>query len=77
MLAFLRLLNLRGADAFLLEALFRNAVWKEHLVLPVSEENEAMVCESMLAGCREAVEAFGGSMEEDRRAFRDARGGSR
>lgn len=65
MMAFLRLLNLGGADAFLLEALFRNRVWQEHLMLPVSEENERMVCESMLTGCSEALDALGDAASQD------------
>ena len=40
-----------GADAFLMEALFRNEVWG-FMQLPVSRENEAAACHSMIEGCR-------------------------
>lgn len=63
-LAFLRLLNLGGADAFLLEALFRNEVW-DHLQDPISEENERAVCEGLAAGCREALARYCSSIDED------------
>lgn len=64
MLAFLRLLNLNGADAFLLEALFRNEVW-DHLQDPISEENERAICEGMVAGCREALLGYTTTIDED------------
>lgn len=63
-LAFLRLLNVSGADAFLLEALFRNEVW-DHLQEPISEENERAVCEGLAAGCREALTGYCSSIDED------------
>lgn len=43
-----------GADAFLMEALFRNEVWG-FMQLPVSKENEAGACRSMIDGCRYMV----------------------
>ncbi|KAI5062087.1 hypothetical protein GOP47_0022626 [Adiantum capillus-veneris] len=64
MLPFLRLIALGGADAFLLEALFRNTVW-EHLQLPVSRENEEAVCKAVLDGCRFALAAYPTTMDED------------
>ena len=47
MMAYLRLFHLGGADAFLLESIFRNDVWG-FLLEPVSAENEAAVCTSMI-----------------------------
>lgn len=64
LLAFLRLLNLNGADAFLLEALFRNEVW-DHVQDPISEENERAVCLGIIEGCREALVGYGSSIDED------------
>lgn len=64
MLPFLRLVALGGADAFLLEALFRNSVW-ELLQLPVSRENEEAVCKAVLDGCRFALAAYPTTMDED------------
>lgn len=43
-----------GADAFLLEALFRNETW-DFMLQPVSRENEDALCQSMIAGCRSAL----------------------
>ena len=40
-----------GADAFLLEALFRNDAWG-HVLKPISEPNERSVFVSMIEGCR-------------------------
>ena len=40
-----------GADAFLMEALFRNEVWG-FMQLPISKENEGAACQSMIDGCR-------------------------
>lgn len=40
-----------GADAFMLEALFRNEAWG-FMLQPVSQENEKAVCQSMVDGCR-------------------------
>ncbi|KAK9801977.1 hypothetical protein WJX73_005616 [Symbiochloris irregularis] len=70
LMAFLRLLNLTGPDSFLLEALFRNEAWG-HLSLPVSEENEAAVCRSMLDGCTEALQGYVSSIDEDLAALRN------
>lgn len=63
-LPFLRLVALNGADAFLLEGLFRNAVW-EHLQSPVSRENEEAVCKAILDGCRSALAGYSTTMDED------------
>ena len=52
LVAFLRLVNLGGEDAWLLEPIFRESLWKEVLMFPVSEENERVVCDSITAHCR-------------------------
>jgi hypothetical protein len=57
MIQFLRLLCLSGSDAFLLEGLFRSEVWG-FMALPVSEQNERMVCELVLAVCEERLQAL-------------------
>ncbi|BBM99663.1 [ribulose-bisphosphate carboxylase]/[fructose-bisphosphate aldolase]-lysine N-methyltransferase [Marchantia polymorpha subsp. ruderalis] len=64
MLTYLRLMVLDGPDAFLLEALFRDAAWG-HISLPVSRENEEGICTAMLDGCRAALEGYGTSVDED------------
>lgn len=43
-----------GEDSFHLEALFRNEI-RDHLMYPVSEENEKNICESMINGAKEAL----------------------
>lgn len=57
LMLFLRLLNLSGPDSFHLEAIFRGEV-KEHLLDPVSKSNENSVCETMIAGCQEALQRY-------------------
>ncbi|CAI6008462.1 unnamed protein product [Closterium sp. NIES-65] len=64
MVAFLRLVALGGADAFLLEALFRNSVW-DHLLNPVSRENEEAVCVGIVDSCAAALAAYPTTYEED------------
>ena len=46
---FLRLLNIQNDDAFLLEALFRAEAWGL-ISEPVSKNNEAAVCTTMIDG---------------------------
>ncbi|KAK9846178.1 hypothetical protein WJX84_006625, partial [Apatococcus fuscideae] len=75
LLAYLRLLNLRGADSFLLESLFRNEVWG-FMQAPVSEPNEKAVYDSMIEGCREAMDGRR-SLGEEYAALRRAEPGSR
>lgn len=65
LLAFLRLLNLDGGDSFLLEPVFRNVMWSEHLQMPISEDNEGLVCASMLNGAREALARLDSTPAED------------
>ena len=57
-----------GTDAFLMESIFRNEAWG-HMLEPVSQDNEAAVCESMVAGCEAALSAFTTSLAEDIRAL--------
>ncbi|CAI5462847.1 unnamed protein product [Closterium sp. Yama58-4] len=64
MVAFLRLVALGGADAFLLEALFRNSVW-EHLLQAVSRENEEAVCVGIMDSCAAALAAYPTTYDED------------
>ncbi|KAG8050225.1 hypothetical protein GUJ93_ZPchr0009g2290 [Zizania palustris] len=64
MLPYLRLLCLGGTDAFLLEALFRNAVW-DHLELPVSPDNEEAICQVIRNACKSAIGAYHTTIEED------------
>ncbi|GMH34132.1 hypothetical protein BSKO_01966 [Bryopsis sp. KO-2023] len=56
-LGFLRLLNCSGDDAFHLEALFRNDAW-DHMMEPLSQTNEEMLCETMIGGCKEALRGY-------------------
>jgi Rubisco LSMT substrate-binding len=42
------------------------------MLLPVSEENEAAVCQSMIDGCREALRLYGSSIDEDLRLLRNS-----
>mmetsp|Transcript_3594 Transcript_3594/g.6890 ORF Transcript_3594/g.6890 Transcript_3594/m.6890 type:complete len:105 (+) Transcript_3594:742-1056(+) len=51
LIAFLRVKFLKGADAFLLEALFRESVWREHLLLPVSQGNEEEALNAGIVRC--------------------------
>ncbi|CAM6109617.1 unnamed protein product [Calypogeia fissa] len=70
MITFLRLMVIEGPDAFLLEALFRNAVW-DHISLPVSKENEEGVCTAILDGCRAALAAYSTTIDEDIRLLEE------
>ncbi|KAK9806256.1 hypothetical protein WJX72_007461 [[Myrmecia] bisecta] len=76
MLAFLRLNNLSGADAFLLESLFRNETWG-HMLAPVSMENEQAVFQSMIKGCREALQGYATTIDEDLALLRTVQKGGR
>ncbi|EFN56770.1 hypothetical protein CHLNCDRAFT_8187, partial [Chlorella variabilis] len=64
LLPVLRLLNLSGTDAFLLESIFRNEVW-EHMQLPVSEDNERGCYQQLIDGCTAALAAYPTSIDED------------
>ena len=72
LLAFLRLKNLNGADAFLLEPVFIDTVWQEHLQLPVSEANEKAALQEVGERCEAALKTFGSTVQAD---FANARGG--
>ncbi|TVU09509.1 hypothetical protein EJB05_42986, partial [Eragrostis curvula] len=64
MIPYLRLLCIGGTDAFLLEALFRNAVWG-HLELPLSPDNEESICQVIREACKSALAAYHTTIEED------------
>ncbi|KAJ9510391.1 hypothetical protein QJQ45_015861 [Haematococcus lacustris] len=64
MLALLRLMQLQGADAFLLESVFRNDVWG-FMSEPVSQPNEAAVCTSMIEGAQAALQGYPASIDAD------------
>lgn len=66
--AFLRLVCLQGSDAFLLESVFRNEVWY-FMQEPVSEENEKMMLDTLIATCEGSLEGFSTSDAEDRKAI--------
>ena len=63
MIPYLRLIALGGTDSYLLEALFRNSVWG-HLELPVSYQNEELICRVMRDACKSALSAYGTTIEE-------------
>ncbi|MQM18945.1 hypothetical protein Taro_051944 [Colocasia esculenta] len=69
-LPYLRLIALGGTDVFLLEALFRNTVWG-HLELPVSRQNEELICRVVRDACKSALSAYQTTIEEDEK-LRDA-----
>ncbi|XP_057751543.1 ribulose-1,5 bisphosphate carboxylase/oxygenase large subunit N-methyltransferase, chloroplastic [Arachis stenosperma] len=64
MIPYLRLVALGGTDAFLLEALFRNTVWS-HLELPVSHDNEELLCRVVREACKSALAGYHTTIEED------------
>ncbi|XP_058192643.1 ribulose-1,5 bisphosphate carboxylase/oxygenase large subunit N-methyltransferase, chloroplastic [Rhododendron vialii] len=64
MIPYLRLVALRGTDAFLLESIFRNAVWG-HLELPISHANEELICQVVRAACSSALSGYHTTIEED------------
>lgn len=63
MIPYLRLVALRETDAFLLESIFRNAVWG-HLELPISGANEELICQVVRAACSSALFGYHTSIEE-------------
>lgn len=63
-LPYLRLVALEGTDAFLLESIFRNAVWG-HLELPVSRANEEMICHVVRNACKTALSSYHTMVDED------------
>ncbi|CAJ2650423.1 ribulose-15 bisphosphate carboxylase/oxygenase large subunit [Trifolium pratense] len=66
MLTYLRLVALGGTDAFLLESLFRDAVWG-HLELPVSRDNEELLCKAVRDACKSALAGYHTTIEQDRK----------
>jgi [ribulose-bisphosphate carboxylase]-lysine N-methyltransferase len=66
---FLRLLNLGGTDAFLLEPLFRDTAWNM-ISEPVSLSNERAACRSMIDGCAAALAGYATSAAQDEHALR-------
>ncbi|XP_054824632.1 ribulose-1,5 bisphosphate carboxylase/oxygenase large subunit N-methyltransferase, chloroplastic [Prosopis cineraria] len=64
LLPYLRLVALGGTDAFLLESLFRNAIWS-HLDLPVSRDNEELICRVVQDACKTALTGYHTTLEED------------
>lgn len=68
-------MRLAGQDAFLMESIFRAEAW-EHMMQPVSRENEAAVCEGVVAGCEAALARHAGSPAQTIAAL-DAAGADR
>lgn len=64
MLAFLRLIQLKDADAFILESIFRNDVW-DFMSNPVSKDNERNICEAMEEWCLTRMEESRTTIERD------------
>lgn len=52
---FVRLANLGGSDAFMLESIFRKEVWG-FMSLPVSEQNELLVTNTIIDVCQKALD---------------------
>ncbi|KAL1526284.1 hypothetical protein AB1Y20_015002 [Prymnesium parvum] len=65
LLAFLRLKHLNGADCFLLESIFADSLWSEHLQLPVSEENERSALQDAASAVVRYKEGLAGSLQTD------------
>ncbi|KAK9675944.1 hypothetical protein RND81_11G043100 [Saponaria officinalis] len=72
MLPYLRLLALGGSDAFILESIFRNAVWG-HLELPFSPDNEELVCKVIRDACRSALSGYSTTIEEDEKLLAESK----
>nr|XP_043606953.1 fructose-bisphosphate aldolase-lysine N-methyltransferase, chloroplastic [Erigeron canadensis] len=64
MLPYLRLVALGGTDSFLLESIFRNSVW-DHLELPMSRDNEEVICQVVRTACQSALSSYRTTIEED------------
>jgi len=69
LLAFLRLKHLRGSEAFLLESVFADSLWTEHLQLPVSKENEAAALGDVGGRVDGALQSMAGSLQSDLRTL--------
>lgn len=66
MLPYLRLVALGGTDAFLLESLFRDSIWG-HLEVPMSRDNEELVCKAVRDACKSALAGYHTTIEQDRK----------
>ncbi|WJX50890.1 hypothetical protein P8452_37137 [Trifolium repens] len=66
MITYLRLVALGGTDAFLLESLFRDSIWG-HLELPVSRDNEELLCKAVRDACKSALAGYHTTIEQDRK----------
>ena len=69
LLTYLRLLNLSGTDAFLLEPLFRDNCWNL-IGEPISLVNERASCEGMIDGCSDALRGYTTTAAQDEQALR-------
>ncbi|KAK4715125.1 hypothetical protein R3W88_013463 [Solanum pinnatisectum] len=76
LIPYLRLVALSGTDAFLLESIFRNAVWG-HLELPVSRANEELICKVVRDACKSALSAYHTTIKEDERLMEEGNLSSR
>ena len=65
MIQFLRLVNLGGKDAFLLESIFRKEIW-QFMSDPVSEENERGAVTAVIEACQNALS----EMDEEESALK-------
>lgn len=63
MLPYLRLVALGGTDAFLLESLFRDSIWG-HLEVPMSRDNEELVCKAVRDACKSALAGYHTTIEQ-------------
>jgi hypothetical protein len=63
----IRLVCVKGSDAFLLESVFRNEVWG-FMQLPVSKENEQLVLDTLVGYCEGALDGYETSDAEDAKA---------
>ncbi|WCJ22196.1 [Fructose-bisphosphate aldolase]-lysine N-methyltransferase chloroplastic [Euphorbia peplus] len=70
LLPYLRLVALGGTDAFLLESIFRNAIWG-HLELPVSRSNEELICRVVREACKSALSGYPTTIEEDEKLLQE------
>lgn len=64
------LLHPAGSDCFLLESIFESEVW-DFMCSPVSESNEAAVCQAMMEGAKEALAGYCSTIDEDLMIIRD------
>ena len=54
-----------GAEAFLLESVFADSLWPEHLQLPVSEDNERLALNDVAARVEADLARMPGSLQND------------